>query len=398
LKIATTTLGCDGGLSGIGRYASTLLERWTSNNVDLSIHGHNSDRAAFIPSDRKVEWRPVPEYWKKPLPSLLWHQVMLPQLVRKADVLFLPAGNRRLPVAHTVPSVGTVHDCSSFHVHGKYDRAREVYIKQVLPRLMQQLDHVITVSESTRRDIIDLCGVRPQDITVIPLAADTSTFFPRDPAVSRLHLKQRFGIVAPFLLYTSRIEHPGKNHSRLIAAFELLKKQHRIPHQLVLVGPDKERAAEVHRAAALSSAAADIIFTGSVPAADLPHLYSAADALIFPSLYEGFGLPLLEAMACGTVVACSDRSSMPEVAGNCAVLFDPEDPAAIARGILQLLSESPADRASRLQSGIQHVANFSWDRTAASTLNVLHRTAGFAVAPNGKKIAAFAPHSSSRSI
>ncbi len=398
MKIATTTLGCDGGLSGIGRYASALLERWTDDNVDLSIHGHDSDWNAFIPSDRKVDWHPVSEHWKKPLPSVLWHQVMLPHLARKADVLFLPAANRRLSYAHTVPSVGTVHDCSSFHIHGKYDRARDLYIKRVLPRLMQRLDHVVTVSESTRRDLIDLCGVRPQDITVIPLAADTSTFFPRDPEASELRLKQRFGIAAPFLLYTSRIEHPGKNHVRLIAAFENLKKQYRIPHQLVLVGPDKERAAEVHRAAALSSASAAIILTGSVPAADLPHLYSAADALIFPSLYEGFGLPILEAIACGTVVACSDRSSMPEVAGNCAVLFDPEDPAAIARGMLHLISESQADRESRVQSGLRHVARFSWHRTAASTLDVLHRAAGSAATSNGQENASFAPHRSSQSI
>jgi glycosyltransferase involved in cell wall biosynthesis len=173
----------------------------------------------------------------------------------------------------------------------------------------------------------------------------------------------------------------------LIAAFENLKERHHIPHQLVFVGPDKERALEVHRAAALSSASADIVFTGAVPAADLPHLYSAADALIFPSLYEGFGLPVLEAMACGTVVACSDTSSMPEVAGNCAVLFDPKDPIEIARAILQLLSESQADTSRRVHAGLLHVSRFSWQRTAASTLEVLHRTAGFTATPDGREIA-----------
>ncbi len=160
MKIAATTLGCDGGLSGIGRYASTLLERWTYENEDLSIYGHDSDRKAFIPSGRKVNWHSVPEYWKEPLPSVLWHQVMLPHLARKADVLFLPAGNRRLPITHTVPSVGTVHDCSSFHVAGKYDRARDLYIKRVLPWMMQRLDHVITVSESRISLAFAACALR----------------------------------------------------------------------------------------------------------------------------------------------------------------------------------------------------------------------------------------------
>jgi len=373
LKIATTTFGCDGGLSGIGRYASTLLAHWIDAGADIQVFGHNSEYSAYIPTGKSVDWHPISELWKKPLPNILWHQLVLAGITQKADVLFLPAGNRRLPARHSIPSVGTVHDCSSLHVKGKYDRSRDLYIKRVLPWLMHQLDHIVTVSESTRTDLVQFCGIAPESITVIPLAVDHHVFFQRDEEFAVAHLHRSYGIAGPFLLYIARVEHPGKNHIQLISAFEALKRQYKIPHKLVFVGPDKERSEEVHAAASRSSVSQDIIFTGTVPSNDLSIFYSAADVFVFPSLYEGFGLPLLESMACGTPVACSDRSSLPEVGGGCAVLFDPDDPTAIASAIRKLLEESDADRAVRIRAGRMRSNQYSWQRTANRTLEVLER-------------------------
>jgi len=370
MKITMTTLGCDAGKSGIGRYAATLLEQWLGSGVDIRVLGHDSERAQFVPPGRAVEWRSVPERWSKPVPSVFWHQAVLPWVTKGEDVLFLPAGNRRLPVRKTVPTVATVHDCSSLHIEGKYDRARDFYIKRVLPWLMQKLDHVITVSESTRLDLVNYCGVAPEKISVIPLAADHAVFFPRQRAMCKERLQGRYGLSKPFLLYISRIEHPGKNHVRLIHAFESLKKQG-FPHQLVFAGPDKERADEVRAAATASAFADDIRMVGPVPGEDLPHFYCAADVFVFPSLYEGFGLPLLESMACGTPVACSNLSSLPEVAGNCAQLFDPYDVDDMTNEISELLGESEEDRSGRVLRGLARAAEFNWERTAAETLKVL---------------------------
>ena len=374
MKIGVTTMGCDAGKSGIGRYTTTLLSHWIDRNEDLQLFGHDSERLVFT-GGREVAWNSVNERWKSPLASVLWHQTALPRKTQNLDVLFLPAGNRRLPILLNVPSVGTVHDCSSLHVHGKYDRAREFYIKQVLPRLMQRLDHIITVSESTKHDLVGYCGIAPNRISVIPLAADASVFFPRNVSDCREDLCRRYALSQPFLLYTSRIEHPGKNHIRLIRAFEKLKMSTGIPHDIVFVGPERERAEEVRAFAARSACAASIRFAGMVSDDDLPLFYGAAEALVFPSLYEGFGLPLLEAMACGTRVLCSNCSSLPEVAGGAALLFDPENEDQIAEQMARIIFETDAQRAERIQRGVNRAAEFSWGRTAKTTLKLLKRVA-----------------------
>jgi glycosyltransferase involved in cell wall biosynthesis len=380
MKIGVTTMGCDAGKSGIGRYTAMLLSRWIEREENLQLFGHDSEREVWT-GGRGVPWCSVAERWKNPLASIVWHQAVLPHKSKEVDVLFLPAGNRRLSWFVDVPSVGTVHDCSSLHVRGKYDRAREFYIKQVLPRMMQRLDHVITVSESTKRDLVGYCGLDPESVSVIPLAADHDVFFPRDKEQCRADLRRRFGLSNPFLLFTSRIEHPGKNHIRLIRAFNKLKLRTDIPHDLVFVGPERERAEEVRTFAARSLFAESIHFAGMIPDADLPLFYNAADCLVFPSLYEGFGLPLLEAMACGTRVVCSNRSSLPEVAGNAALLFDPEDPDDMAESMARMVFEPESKRESRVQASIRRAAEFSWSRTANTTLQLLKKVGGKLLSP-----------------
>jgi len=161
----------------------------------------------------------------------------------------------------------------------------------------------------------------------------------------------------------------------LIRAFTRLKDSEPIPHQLVLAGSDWDRADEVHRVAEASDCAADIVFTGFASTADLPDLYCGADLFVFPSLYEGFGLPVLEAMSCGVPVACSNLSSMPEVAGDAAVLFDPYDEEAIAEAMRSLLTDSEMlGRYAR--QGLERSKGFSWSVTAARTLEVIRATAG----------------------
>jgi glycosyltransferase involved in cell wall biosynthesis len=172
------------------------------------------------------------------------------------------------------------------------------------------------------------------------------------------------------LLYVSRIEHPGKNHVRLIHAFERLKATEHIPHQLVFAGGDWGRADEVHRVADASDYNTDILFTGFVPSSDLPDLYCGADLFVFPSLYEGFGLPVLEAMSCGVPVTCSNVSSMPEITGDAAGLFDPYDEQAIEEAVRGPLVDSEL-RDRYVRRGLKQSRAFSWSTTAARTLEVI---------------------------
>lgn len=376
MRVAVTTAGCDGGLSGIGRYTSALLQQWQSAEVDLRVFGFDDERKHFLPSSKEDQWSTIPSFWKKPLANVLWTQTALPLASCGADVLFLPAGNRRLPLYSEVPTVGTVHDLSALHVAGKYDPARNFYIKRVLPKLIERLTYVVTVSENSRRDILSNCDLKEERITVIPLAADAEIFRARDADEAHFTLRHRLPFASPFLLYTSRIEHPGKNHVGLIEAFELLKRRYKLPHQLVFVGPEKERADEVRRRAVKSLYATEIHFMGAVPALELPLFYNAADILVFPSFYEGFGLPLLEAMMSHLPLACSRTSSLPEVAGDAAEYFDPSDVESMADAVACLLQESAQRRTRRITLGSEIASRFTWERTAASTLRILTRCMG----------------------
>ena len=378
MKVGISTFGGDGGKSGISQYIIQLIREFARQpeGCTFEVMGYGDERDVFIPESGGMVHLPFGSHLRSPIRNVFWHQTSLPRYSheRAFDVLFLPAGNRRLPVYSPCPTVGTVHDFSSIHVPGKYDRARLFYITRVLPFLVRRLTHVLTVSESSKRDIVEYARVPEEKVTVTPLAADPRVYFPRDPHEAVELLTPRHAVRPPFILYTSRIEHPGKNHVRLIRAFADLKRKEHIPHQLVLAGTDRERAGEVHRTAEETGFAKDILFTGFVAAADLPLLYQAADIFVFPSLYEGFGLPILEAMACGTPVACSRISSMPEVAGDAALLFDPDDEASIASAIGSIMcaTDLRKDLAAR---GLERSRQFSWARTAAQTLRVIRSVA-----------------------
>jgi glycosyltransferase involved in cell wall biosynthesis len=372
LRIGVSAFGTDGGRSGIGRYLRALLEELgrldgAGSHIELLVA--RSDRDSFPGAHNERVCR---DFISKPLASLLWHGTALPAISHREDydVLFLPAANRRLVPWTPCPSIGTVHDFAALHVAGKYDPARHFYIRQILPALVRRLTGVIAVSESGKADILEHTGVDEGRVFVIPNGVDLDKFCPQDPEESRSRVRRELGVSHPYLLYVSRLEHPGKNHVRLIQAFAHLKRDRAIPHQLVLAGPDWTRADAVHEAVALSGVANDIRTPGYVAGDLLPSLYAAADLLVFPSLYEGFGLPILEAMACGTPVACSNISSMPEIGGEAAAYFDPIDIESMSEAIWRHLDDSQLRERRRIL-GLERSRRFTWKRCAERTMSVL---------------------------
>ncbi|MBB6049979.1 glycosyltransferase family 4 protein [Armatimonas rosea] len=379
LKIGITTLGADGGKSGISRYVMAMVAEYSRMqreglDVEFQVVCHADEAEIFVPAGLHLETILVSNDLKAASRNLLWHQSTLPLLAAKNrwDALFLPAGNRRLPWSSPCPTVGTVFDFSIKHVPGKYDRAHHTYITKVLPALARRLTRVVTLSECSKSDIVRYAQVPAERIHVIPAGAD-SRFRPLSRSVC-MPVIQRYVAGKPYLLYVSRIEHPGKNHVRLIEAFTRFKAETQLPHQLLLAGSDWNGAEVVHQAAEASPFAKEIHFTGFLPDVDLPPLYAGADAVIFPSLWEGFGLPVLEAMQAGIPVACSNVASLPEVAGDTALLFDPLDSNAIACSMIQLM-EDPARREALAQAGRERSLGFSWRRSAEETLAVLRTVA-----------------------
>lgn len=375
MRVGITTFGADGGKSGLSQYITKLLQQLAliPNGPEFEVIVYDDEKSLFVPPSDNMKAICFGKKLHNPLINLAWHLVGLPLLCRKRgyDVLFLPAANRRAPFWLPCPSVGTVHDFSSTHVEDKYDKARMFFIKRYTPVLIRRLNMVLTVSENSKKDIVSFCGIPDEKVVVTPNGVDLDVYFPDQSDAVIDQVRSKYRIRSPYILYVSRIEHPGKNHVRLINAFSRLKAKTRIPHQLVLAGTPWGRAEEVYETAAKSPYTEDIAFIGFVDGADLPALYAGAELFVFPSLYEGFGMPILEAMACGTPVICSNVSSMPEVAGNAAILFDPNDEADISQKMGEIIENNEL-RNDLIQKGFERSRLFSWSSAAQKTLEVIY--------------------------
>lgn len=376
MRVGLVTFGGDGGKSGISQYIIKLIEQFDqiSSNIEFEVVVYQDEQSIFIPAGSKIGSYCLSSALRNPIINLAWFQIGLPGFCfrRGYDVLFLPAANRRAPFWAPCPTVGTVHDFSGVHVSEKYDPARMFFIKKITPALIKRLDMILTVSECSKTDIVDFCKISPDRVVVTPNGVDLDTYCPgkKDEAIEIL--RQKYQISSPYILYVSRIEHPGKNHVRLIKAFNILKAKLGIPHQLILAGSKWSRAEEVYEIASESPYRDDILFLGFVANQDLPSLYRGADLFVFPSLFEGFGMPILEAMACGTPTICSNISSMPEVAGDAALLFDPHDEQDICDAMMKMISNGHLTD-ELIKKGLDRSQQFSWRNTALKTLEVINR-------------------------
>ncbi len=377
MRVGITTFGADGGKSGMSQYVIKLLEQFATveNGPEFEVLVYEDEKSIFVPPNSGLVPICLSERLRNPIINLVWHLIGLPRLCKKRryDVLFLPAANRRLPFWVPCPSVGTVHDFSSTHVEDKYDAARMVFIKRYTPVLIRRLNMILTVSESSKKDIVDFCRIPEKRVVVTPNGVDLEVYFPRDRKEAIERVRANYGVTNPYILYVSRIEHPGKNHVRLIRAFTQLKEKTGIPHRLVLAGSKWSRSEIVYECADQSPYRSHIDFIGFVKNPDLPYLYSGADLFVFPSLYEGFGMPIIEAMACGVPTICSNLSSMPEVAGDAAPLFDPY----VEEDILNKMENALLDEALRkncIQRGLDRSQMYSWSNTAKKTLEVILQT------------------------
>ncbi len=375
MRIGISAFAGDSGKSGISQYMKNIFKRLPhmSAHDEFVVFMTRSDREHFDFGHPRVKIVTSPEWMGHPVANVIWHMLWLPVTlaVHACDCVYLPAGNRRLSWWYGVPSVGTVHDLSQLHVEGKYDPFRMFYTTRILPRLMRRLTQVIAVSQATRRDLEQHAAVDPGRIEVIYNGADLDRFKPHDKALAAQRIRQKFNIETPYILYTARLEHPGKNHVRLLEAFAQLKKEGRLPHQLVLAGSPWYGAEVIYAAARDFGISRFVSFPGFVPQEYLPDLYAAADLFVFPSLFEGFGIPLLEAMASGIPLCAANIASIPEVVQDAGLLFDPQHTDEIKRAITRLTRDEKL-RNELVDRGLKQSRRFSWDDSANQVLNCCH--------------------------
>jgi glycosyltransferase involved in cell wall biosynthesis len=233
---------------------------------------------------------------------------------------------------------------------------------------------VLTPSEFSRRAILRHYKLDERKVVVVPNAV-SSSFRPVDRHLAAAIIEEKFGIRGPFVLTVGDLQ-PRKNHLGLLHAFEQMLSQHpHLPHRLVFVGKETWYSKELHKAVLRSGVAGRVDFTGFVEDPDLLQFYGACELFVFPSFYEGFGLPILEAMACGRAVACSNSTAMPEVANAAGILFDPYSVPEMARAMGDVLLDGEM-RARLERLGTQRAASFTWERAAQRTLDVYYEVAG----------------------
>lgn len=313
------------------------------------------------PNSAEVETRVIP--WPR-----LWTHLRLAAELRQhpPDRLFVPA--HVLPLYCPVPAVVTVHDLGYKHyptTHRLFDRW---YLDWTTRRHTRVARHILADSQATKQDLIDFYRADPQRISVVYLGRDESLTRVADPLIIE-RTKAKYGVDGDYLLHLGTL-HPRKNLVRLIEAFQLAGPQLPPALKLVIAGQKGWLYDEIFARVQSLGLTGRILFPGYVDDADKPALLSGALAYIFPSLYEGFGLPVLEAMTCQTPVLTSRVSSLPEVAGDAALLIDPHSSDDIAAGLVRLVGD--ADLRHRLiEQGLKQIDQFSWDKAAKQILEIL---------------------------
>jgi len=341
---------------GIGRYVSNLAQALPP----LLDHGerltliHSSDYPLSIAASKAVRTLPI-----SASPFSLSQQLRVPRLLRQLGADTYHSAYYLMPYWPKVPTVLTIYDLIPLLFPGHSSRRARLLFRWTTALALRSAERVIAISEATRRDLLDHFHLPAERVITTPLAADPA--FRPQPLASITALRTRYGLPEQFVLYLGSNK-PHKNLVRLVESWKLVNGK------LVIAGAWDERYPEARRRAEELGLGDNVLWLGPVPEANLPALYAAATLFVFPSLYEGFGLPVLEAMACGTPVVCSNRSSLPEVAGDAAILVNPLDVNALAEAIEHVL----ADRALRTEmraKGLAQVCHFTWEKTAQQTLN-----------------------------
>jgi glycosyltransferase involved in cell wall biosynthesis len=368
MRVGYLTYGLDRSPTGIGRYAAELLTSLVQVAGSTEIVVLATEDSDTLQLGKLCEYHRIPHC--RTLPALM------------------SLGNLKLRMAASRYGLDAIHDpngiapflwlgpetrsivtlCDAFaYVHPEsHNRLDNWRYRWYLPYALRRLDAVITISECSRADLINYLALTPEIVDVIP-AGVNDRFNPDCNGTGVDAVLHRYGISSPYLLYVGALN-DRKNVARLLEAYSRVRQQHPDVH-LVIAGRRQWKTDAIEQAVRSLESDRAVHFTGYVKDEDLPALYRSAIAFIFPSLYEGFGLPPLEAMACGTPVITSNVSSLPEVTGNAAMLIDPYDVDDLARAIDRVLRDE-ALREQLRKNGLERASLFKWQQAALRTLRL----------------------------
>ncbi|HEY3110763.1 MAG TPA: glycosyltransferase family 1 protein [Chloroflexota bacterium] len=363
--------------AGIGRYTRELfreLIRLDQQDEFVVFYSHPRGQRPeqIFKGAKNVAERPlgISDRWL----TILWYRLHVPLpvdlMIGPVDLYHFP--NFVLPPVRRGHTIVTVHDLS-FLLHPECaDEGLRNYLERMVPRAVRRADFVVADSANTQNDLIVLLDADPAQVEVVYPAVD-ERFCQIEDESALAALRDKYNLHFPFILNQNMIE-PRKNIPRLIEAFARLKRDLGIAHRLVIGGGLGWMYESVFQAVEDQEVADSVVFLGYVPDEDLPPLYNLADLFVYPSLYEGFGIPAVEAMACGTPVVTSNTSSLPEAVGDAGLMVRPTDVEAIAEAMAQVLT-NPGLRADLSRRGLERARLFTWRASAEKVLSIYRRFA-----------------------
>ena len=373
LRIAIDAHSVGAGLAGNESYITNLIEALAETDTVNRYTLYVTKRAAIERFSNR--WPHVTLRTTLPHTPLVRIPLTLAAELRRRPVDVLHVQYTAPPFAPCAV-VATIHDLSFEHLPETFKRRSRIQLRLTVRRTARAAAHIIVPSEYTRRDIIETYQIPPERVSVTPLAA-APHFKPVIDESERSRVMKLYGLQDQNYILAVGSIHPRKNLVRLIAAYSDLRRlrpQAKLP-QLALVGKRGWLYGETLRAVEEHGVNGNIIFTGYVPEKDLPALYTNALCFVYPSYYEGFGLPPLEAMQCGAPVIAGDRTSLPEVVGDAGLLIDPFDERALAVALARVIDDEKLRRELRAK-GLERARIFNWRETARQTLQAYQRAIG----------------------
>lgn len=373
------TIGIDASRANKSEKTGT---EWYSYHLVQELKKITDPKDQFVLYSREKlrdEIGDLPPNWKSRVlnwaPKKLWTQIRLSWEMwqRPPEMIFIPA--HTIPLIHPDKVVTTCHDVAFLRLPEAYDWLALKYHKFAIKFAIRHAAKIISVSEFTKNELVEFFKISPGRIAVVPNGYDSERYKIIEDKEAMAKVLEKYKITEPYILYAGRME-LKKNTPGLVEAFGLLKKSSKfqVPsYKLVLVGQPGFGYEKVIKAIADNDLQNDVIMPGWVAREDLPHLMNGAAVFVFPSLYEGFGIPILEAMACGTPVVASGIPALREVAGEAAYLVDPYSPENMAEGINRVLTDEHLREDLKIR-GLERARQFSWERCAKETWEVLRLT------------------------